>query len=321
MEALSDHPLIFFKNLFYGGLLKKLKEKFFNYWENVKENIDDRISINYQEEFVTHLFGIDDNDQECLTREEFTTKLKKLISDESKLSRERINEGIGELVMDLKPVQPFIEKHIRFVKIILTTQTEVLIKYPFCKSELVNLLNYLQEELRKFNDMVDSESEVIVNNKSVSAIKEKRQSCIHSFKWTNVKTDSKIFYDFLVKEKIINKDTENLLKIQIAFSGEKLLKPLEIKWRFKHFNSAKATVTKVIKHWLMDEFKLIEHQENGELAKTLNMIFVDVNGKPFVNLIGALSSVKISLVGMHIKELHKEISAAQPFVKNDTTNP
>ena len=121
--------------------------------------------------------------------------------------------------------------------------------------------------------------------------KEKTGKVIHALKWrTGAEINTLRLYDLLANNGIIPKDNETLENLKYAFSGDQLNKPLNIKWNLEYRNSIKPVLVRIIQYTLMDDLKLINKMENGDLARTLTCLFVDKEGKPIHNMIVTLAA-------------------------------
>lgn len=138
---------------------------------------------------------------------------------------------------------------------------------------------------------------------------------IRGFKWiSDPNRNTYHLYDFLVANKVIaSENTANIF--EIAFSGEKIEKPLKIRWLYRtKRGDTKPVIIKVIK-LLMDEMTVIEKiPVQAHLAKTIEVIFVDSDGKPITGTQTTLSDMKKSkgiIQDMTLEDLLKKLRKVQ----------
>jgi hypothetical protein len=138
-----------------------------------------------------------------------------------------------------KPFSPTIELLFKHCELFVLLRRKSLLKeelkkYRFKQSQDDFLVHRQSKETEK---KTTDQPQIIVSepNPTISETKKQKQTPIYGFKWTNDKTDTATFYNFLKPLIFWDKETdkETLDKIKMAFGGEEITVPLKIKWKIK----------------------------------------------------------------------------------------
>lgn len=184
---------------------------------------------------------------------------------------------------------------------------------------------HIFKESEEYSKAIQSESTLIIQEEKVSIYSSKK-ACVKKenkeivgFKWkANQKTNTSILYFFLLGKEIIHKETTPD-SFAAAFKGERIEKPLKIRWILRtKKGDIKPVIWRII-NLLMFELKLLEViKVQLHLAKTIEAIFADQDGNLIKNTAVTISGMKKNkgiILDLEIEAILKELRLVQFSVK------
>lgn len=141
---------------------------------------------------------------------------------------------------------------------------------------------YIESKDQNITENQSPESDLHLENEKLISESKKSNKKIKSFEWNdNGDKYSLQLYEILVKQKIIVKKETSFETFALAFNGQEIKKPLDIKWHLKSsHNSVKAPIIRLFEFLMNDEYKLLKKINfDCEFAHKIENIFVKEHGE------------------------------------------
>jgi hypothetical protein len=163
-------PLKFFEFLFLNEGVNKFRESFFDYWEKEHEKNPDNIELFGRIcDQVMVPEGIDEYGNLFLNTIPFSDVLAQRLDDEALNSKSLLNEAAGEMLHKHNDTSVFFNEQKHIAQAILKSGKSIFKEYPFCKSILLELVEYISDRLPEHQEEHQKEN-VSVNNEPYSPI-------------------------------------------------------------------------------------------------------------------------------------------------------